>query len=300
MKARRCELSVPGSSMKMMSKAAGLEVDEVLLDLEDSVAPEGRPEARQNIIAAAHNLDWGNKTIAWRINPVSSPYFYQDLIEVAEAAGERLHAVIMPKVNRPEEIFTVATILSAIETSKGFEHQITIEAQIETAEGMLNVEKIAAASPERLEALIFGPGDFAASIGAPGLTIGGQVQGYPGHIWHYALSRILVAARANGLEVIDGPYAAFKDQTGLEESARLARLLGYDGKWAIHPSQIEPIQKIFTPEQEEVSRAERIVEAYEASLNQDQKGAATLDGEMIDAATVKMALRTLRRAGKDF
>lgn len=296
MNTRRCELSVPGSNMKMITKAAGLAVDEVLLDLEDSVAPEERPEARRTIIQAAKELDWSDKRLAWRINPVSSPYFYQDLIEVAEAAGDKLGAVIVPKVNRPEDVYTVAALLTAIETTRGFSQRIAIEAQIESAEGMLNVEKIAASSPGRLEALIFGPGDYAASIGVPGLTVGGKVEGYPGHLWHYALSRIIVAARAYGLEVLDGPYAAFKDRAGLEETALQAKLLGCDGKWAIHPSQVEPIEQIFSPGPEEVARARRLVEAYTASLSQ-KLGAIRFEGEMIDAASVKMAERTLRRSG---
>ncbi len=296
MNARRCELSVPGNNPKMMAKAAGLGVDEVLLDLEDSVAPEGRAEARQNIIRAARDLDWSGKRLAWRINAVSSQFFYRDLIEVAEEAGDRLDAVVVPKVNRPEEVYTVAALLSAIEVSHGWTRPIAIEAQIESAEGMSNVERIAAVGPGRLESLIFGPGDYAASIGAPGLSIGGRTEGYPGHLWHYALSCIIVAARAHGLEVLDGPYAAFKDLAGLEESARQAQLLGCDGKWAIHPSQIEPIQAIFTPAEAELARARRIVEAYEASIAGAGRGAFLLDGEMIDAANVKMAQRTLRRA----
>jgi citrate lyase beta subunit len=297
MKARRCELSVPGGNLKMIGKAAGLNVDEVLLDLEDSVAPEGRPEARRTIIKAAQEFDWSGKRLAWRINPVSTAYFYQDLLEVAEAAGDKLDAVIVPKVNRPEEVYTVAALLTALEMTRGFSRKIAIEAQIESAEGMLNVEKIAAVAPGRLEALIFGPGDYAASIGVPGLTIGGKAAGYPGHLWHYALSRIIVAARAHDLEVIDGPYAAFKDPAGLVETALEAKLLGCDGKWAIHPSQIEPIQQLFTPAPEDVARARRLVEAYAASLAQNQ-GAIRFEGEMIDAASVKMAQRTLRRAGE--
>lgn len=300
MNARRCELSVPGSQPKMMSKAAGLQVDEVLLDLEDSVAPEGRAEARQNIIQAARELDWSGKRLAWRISAVSTPYFYRDLIEVAEAAGDRLGAVIVPKVDKPEEVYTVAALLSAIETAKGFARPISIEVQIESAQGMLNVERIAAVAPGRLEALIFGPGDYAASIGAPGLTIGGRVEGYPGHLWHYALSRIIVAARAYGLEVIDGPYAAFKDLVGLEETTRQAHLLGCDGKWAIHPSQVEPIQTMFTPSPEATDRARRIVEAYNSSITQEAKGALLFEGEMIDMASVKMAERTLRRGSSEF
>lgn len=297
MTARRCELSVPGANPKMLAKAAGLTVDEVMLDLEDSVAPDARAEARRNVIQAALEYDWSGKRLAWRINPVSTPWFYQDLIEVAEAAGPKFGAVILPKVNRPEEVYTVAAILNAIEQNKGY-RKIAIEAQIESAEGMENVAAIAASAPGRLEALIFGPGDYAASIGAPGLTIGGQAEGYPGHLWHYALSRIIVAARAHNLEVIDGPYAAFKDPAGLEETSRLARLLGCDGKWAIHPSQIETIQQIFTPPATEVDRAARIVAAYEVSLKQESRGVLLFEGEMIDAATVKMAQRTLRRAGK--
>ncbi len=296
MSPRRCELSVPASNLKMITKAAGLSVDEIILDLEDSVAPEGRVEARRNIIEAATSLDWKGKKLAWRINSVASPYFYQDLLQVAEAVGDRLTAVIIPKVDQPEEVYTVAALLQAVETTRGFSRRIAIEVQIESALGMLNVERIAAMAPDRLEALIFGPGDYAASVGAPGLTIGGPVAGYPGHLWHYPLSRLLVAARAYGLEVIDGPYAAFKDMAGLEETARLTRLLGFDGKWAIHPNQIEPIQAIFTPTTEETARARRIVAAYDSSLNQDLKGAILLENEMIDAATVKMAQRTLSRA----
>jgi citrate lyase subunit beta / citryl-CoA lyase len=298
--ARRCELSVPGANPKMMAKAAGLTVDEVLLDLEDSIAPtpDARAEARRNIIAAAREHDWSGKKLAWRINAVGTPFFYQDLIQIAEAVGDKFDAVIMPKVQRPEDVYTVAAILSAIEQTNNFEKPIAIEAQIESAEGMLNVERIAAVAPGRLAALIFGPGDYAASVGAPGLTIGEKVSGYPGHLWHYALSRMLVAARAYNLDVIDGPYAAFKDPVGLEETARHAQLLGCDGKWAIHPSQIEPIQRIFTPADAEVERASRIVAAYDAANSQEKRGVLLFENEMIDAATVKMAQRTLRRAGR--
>lgn len=296
MKSRRCELSVPGSQPKMIAKAAGLPVDEVILDLEDSVTPDGRAAARQNIIEAARTLDWQGKRLAWRITAVGTPSFYRDLLEVAEAAGDRLEAVIIPKVDQPEEVFTVAALLSAVEASQGWTRPIAVEAQIESAQGMLNVERIAAMAPGRLEALIFGPGDYAAAMGAPGLTIGGPVEGYPGHLWHYALSRILVAGRAYGLDVIDGPYAAFKDLAGLETTTRQAQLLGLDGKWAIHPSQVEPIQTIFTPPQAEIDRARQLIATYEAALSQ-QQGAMLFDNAMIDAASVKMAQRTLRRAG---
>lgn len=277
----------------MLEKAAGLAVDEVLFDLEDSVTPDAKAAARQNLVTAANSFDYSGKTLAFRINPVSSQWFYQDLISVVENAGAHFQAVIVPKVNRPEEVFVVAAILEAIETTKGLPHKIAIEAQIETAEGMLNVERIAAAAPGRLEALIFGPGDYAASLGVPGLTIGGKIEGYPGHIWHYALSRIVVAARTYGLDVVDGPYAAFKDMAGLEETAHYARILGCDGKWAIHPSQVETIQKIFTPADDEVARAKSLLEAYGAAT----QGASLFNGEMIDAASIRMAHRILARAG---
>jgi citrate lyase subunit beta / citryl-CoA lyase len=298
MRGRRCELSVPGSNFKMIQKAAGLVVDEVILDLEDAVAPDLRPEARQIVIKALQELDWSGKNIAFRINPVSTHWFYQDLITVVEAAGDKLDAVIMPKVQDPAEVFTVAALLEAIEITKGFTKPIQIEAQIETAQAMANIEAIAASAPGRLASLIFGPGDYAASMGIPGLTIGGKTENYPGHIWHYTFSRILLACRTNNLEAIDGPYAAFKDLEGLEESARTVQLMGFDGKWAIHPSQIEMIQNIFTPAEAEINRAKKIVEAYQQSTTQgDKRGAFLLDNEMIDAANVKMAERTLRRSG---
>jgi citrate lyase subunit beta/citryl-CoA lyase len=284
----------------MIQKAAGLTVDEVLMDLEDAVAPDLRPSARQVVIKALQELDWSGKNVAFRINPVSTHWFYQDLITVVETAGDKLDAIIIPKVEHPAEIFTVAALLDAIETNKGFSKPIKLEAQIETAQAMARIEEIAASAPGRLVSLIFGPGDYSASMGIPGLTIGGKTEGYPGHLWHYTLSRILLACRVNGLEAIDGPYATFKDLEGLKESARTVQLMGFDGKWAIHPSQIEIIQEIFTPAETEVARAKRIVEAYHQATSQgDRRGAFLLDNEMIDAANVKMAERTLRRAGID-
>lgn len=300
MRARRCELSVPGSNPKMLEKAAVLTVDEVLFDLEDSVTVEAKTEARRNIIEAANKFDWQGKTLAFRINPVSSQWFYRDLIEVVENAGSVFQAVIVPKINCPEEVFTVAALLEAIEAEKNLPHKLAIEAQIETAEGMFNVERIAAAAPGRLEALIFGPGDYTAAMGAPGLTIGGKAQGYPGHVWHYALSRILVAARTYGLDVIDGPYASFKDPSGLVETIEYARILGCDGKWAIHPSQIETIQKAFSPSEAEINQARSLVEAYQAATSGsigEKRGAALYNNEMIDAANLRMAQRILARAG---
>lgn len=293
---RRTELAVPGSNPRFIAKAAASAADLVFLDLEDSVAPDARPAARQTIIAALNEQDWGGKLRAVRVNATSSQWFYDDLITVVEGAGHQIDVVILPKVNLPGDVYMLDMLLGQIEAKLGLRHTIAIEAQIETAQGMAQVEQIATAS-RRLAALIFGPGDYAASIGAPVLEIGGQPAEYPGHLWHYALSRMVVAAKAAGLEAIDGPFGAYADQAGLETSARLARMLGCDGKWAIHPSQIAPINAIFTPTEAEVARAQRIVTRYREATGGEARGAVVLDGEMIDAASLRMAERVLARAG---
>jgi citrate lyase subunit beta/citryl-CoA lyase len=291
---RRTELAVPGNNPRFIAKALSSAADEVFLDLEDSVAPDMRVEARQLIINALNEEDWGTKLRAVRVNAISSPWFYDDLITVVEQAGHNLDAIILPKVNVPGDVYMLDMLLSQIEVKQAFTRRIAIEAQIETAGGMVHVEEIATAS-RRLETLIFGPGDYAASIGVPVLTIGGHEINYPGHIWHSALSRIVVAAKAAGLEAIDGPYGAFKDQQGLEQSAQMARLLGCDGKWAIHPTQIEPINTIFSPSATELSQAQEIVNRYEAAMRDERVGALALSGDLIDAASLRMAERTLAR-----
>jgi citrate lyase subunit beta / citryl-CoA lyase len=288
---RRSTLVVPGSSERFIAKAASSSADQVLLDLEDSVTPDALPAARQRIIAALPRYDRRRMLRAVRVNATSSPWFYGDVITIVEAAGALLDVIVLPKVNVPGDVYMLDRLLAQIEAVHGYDRQIAIEAQIETAQGMINVEQIATSSP-RLAALIFGPGDFAASIGAPTLSIGGVDESYPGHVWHAALSRIVWAAATAGLAAIDGPYAAYNDVDGLNRSAGLARALGCDGKWAIHPSQIAPINAAFSPTPDEIVRAQRIV----ASLKQATTGAATLGGEMIDGASIRLAERVLARA----
>lgn len=291
---RRTELAVPASNFRFIAKAATASADEIMLDLEDGVAPTARPEARTNIVKALNEIDWGTRIRAVRVNDVRTQWFYQDVIAVVERAGAHLDAIILPKVNRPEDVYMLDMLLQQIEAAKGLARHIGIEAQIETAEGMANVEEIARASP-RLETLIFGPGDYAASIGMPILRIGGHDFDYPGHLWHAALSRIVVAAKAAGLEALDGPYGTYRDVDGLRTSALLARALGCDGKWAIHPLQIEPINRIFSPTEEELNEAQRIHDRYMRAVGDEHTGAITLGGELVDAASLRLAERILAR-----
>lgn len=291
---RRTELAVPGSSPRFIAKAATLAADEIMLDLEDSVTPGARPEARANIVKGLTELDWGERIRAVRVNDVRTPWFYQDLIAVVEGAGAFLDVIILPKVNRPEDIYMLDMLLTQIETAHTLPHRIAIEAQIESAEGMTNVEAIARAST-RLETLIFGPGDYAASLGMPILDIGGHTYDYPGHLWHAALSRMVVAAKAAGLEAIDGPYGAYQDAEGLSRSGQLARYLGCDGKWAIHPTQIDTINTIFSPTPDELRRAQEIYDRYTAVMSGNGAGALTMSGDLVDAASFRMAERTLAR-----
>ena len=293
-KPRRTELAVPASNPRFVAKAASSTADLVFLDLEDSVAPDQRAEARQQIIAALPQHDWGIKLRGVRVNATSTHWFYDDLITVVEGVGAHIDVIILPKVNVPGDVYMLDTLLTQIETKQGLRRQIMIEAQIETALGMVHVEQIATAS-RRLAALIFGPGDFAASVGMPVLDIGATVPDYPGHIWQAALSRMVVAAKGAGLEAIDGPYGAYQDAAGLQSSAKLAWALGCDGKWAIHPSQIEPINAVFTPTEAELARAQQIVQRYAAARNAEGHGAVALGGELIDAASLRMAERVLAK-----
>ncbi|MDP9312942.1 MAG: CoA ester lyase [Chloroflexota bacterium] len=299
-KPRRTELAVPASNPRFVAKAAASAADLVFLDLEDGVAPDQRAAARQQIIAALHQHDWDTKLRGVRINATSTHWFYDDLITVVEGAGDFIDVIILPKVNLPGDVYMLDTLLTQIETKQGLRRPLMIEAQIETAQGMAHVEQIATAS-RRLAALIFGPGDFAASVGMPVLEIGAPVPDYPGHLWHAALSRMVVAAKAAGLEALDGPYGAYQDAAGLQRSAMLARALGCDGKWAIHPGQIEPINAVFTPTDVELARAQQIVQRYRAARDGEGRGAVALGGELIDAASLRMAERVLakgRAAGR--
>ncbi|MGX6449487.1 HpcH/HpaI aldolase/citrate lyase family protein [Patulibacter sp. S7RM1-6] len=288
---RRTCHSVPGSSEKFLAKAPSLAADQVFLDLEDSVAPSEKDTARGRVIEALRTLEFpAEKTVVYRVNGTDTPYFYRDLIDVVEAVGDRIHAVMLPKVQTPGDIELTDKLLRQIELAKGYETgRIGIEAQIEDARGLVNVEAIAAASP-RMETVIFGPGDYSAAIGIPITQIGGAPEGYPGDHLNYLYSRLVVAARAAGIQAIDGPYAAFKDEDGLRERTRLVRALGLDGKWTIHPAQIETVNEIFTPTREAWEKAEAMLQAYREATEAGA-GAAIFEGEMVDEANRKMAER---------
>jgi citrate lyase subunit beta/citryl-CoA lyase len=293
----RSELAVPASNWRMVEKAVASAADVVFLDLEDAVVPDQKAAARGHVIRALRELDWGAKPRTYRVNGLDTPFFYRDLIEVVEAAGDRLDLVMVPKVNRPEDVYVVATLLDQLEVNAGLSHRIGLEVQIETAAGLLNCDRIATAS-DRIEALIFGPGDYAASVRMPLTAIGGSDEwdaAYPGHRFHHAMHQILVAGRAAGRRVIDGPYADYRDLEGLRAAALRARALGYDGKWCIHPSQIPIVNEVFSPTEAELAWAKKVVEAYEAAQRAGS-GAIAVDGKMIDAASVRVAQVTLEQA----
>jgi citrate lyase subunit beta/citryl-CoA lyase len=289
-RSRRTCHAVPGSSERFIAKAVGLDADEVFLDLEDAVAPNEKDSARERVIEALRTLDFGSKTVAVRVNGTDTPHYYRDLIAVVEAVGDRIDAVMLPKVRTPGDVEMTAKLLTQIELSKGFEAgRIGIEAQIEDATGLIACEAIAAASP-RMETLIFGPGDYSAAVGIPITTIGAAPDGYPGDHLNYVYSRLVVAARAAGIQAIDGPYGNIKDDEGLRARSQLARALGLDGKWTIHPGQIEIVNEVFSPAPEQWERAEAMLTAYDEA-HRKGAGAAVFEGEMIDEANRKMAER---------
>jgi citrate lyase beta subunit len=286
---QRSELAVPGSQPGMFRKALEGEADYIFLDLEDAVAPADKAQARLNIIAALLEYDWRErgKTICVRINGIDTHYMYRDLVDVVEQAGHRLDTILIPKVGVPADVYLVDALLTQIEEAKGIPHRIGIDVLIETALGMANVESIAQSS-RRLEAMHFGVADYAASCRARTVSIGGLNPDYPGDQWHAALSRMIVACRAYGLRAIDGPFGDFKDAEGYTAAARRAAALGIEGKWAIHPAQIALANEVFTPPPHEVQRARRILDALEEAAREG-RGAAQLDGRMIDAASARMA-----------
>ena len=289
---RRTCLAVPGSSSRFIDKARGLASDEVFLDLEDAVAPTAKAAARASVIEALREGGWDGRVRAVRVNDASTGWAHRDVIDVVAGAGPDLDVIVLPKVTGPDHITWLDLLLTQAEQEAGHEvGRIGIEAQIEDARGLAAVDTIAAASP-RLEALVFGPADFMASLGMRSLEVGVPPAGYPGDAFHYPLMRMLVAARAHGLQAIDGPYAKIADSKGLSRSAASAAALGYDGKWAIHPSQIDPVNAAFTPAAQEYDRAELILDAYDYHVTHEQRGAARLDGEMIDEASRKLALAT--------
>jgi citrate lyase beta subunit len=295
MKVARSLLAVPATRRKMVEKALVSAADAVFLDLEDAVAPDSKAAARGDVVSALQDLDWRGRPTVFRANALDTPYFYRDLIEVVEQAGDSLDAVMIPKVNRPEDLHVVSTLLSQLELAMDLDRgKIKLEAQIESVEGLTNVDSIASATG-RLEALHFGPGDFAASVSMPQTSIGVMDEwdeAYPGHRFHYAMQRIVVAARAAGVRVLDGPVADYGDEEGLRKSCLLARSLGFDGKWCIHPSQIPVVNEAFSPTEKEVEWAQKVLTAYEEA-NAAGSGSVSVDGQMVDAASIRMAQNTL-------
>ncbi|MFI7422000.1 HpcH/HpaI aldolase/citrate lyase family protein [Nonomuraea sp. NPDC049684] len=291
MRSRRSVLSVPGSNPRFLEKAQTLPADEVFLDLEDSVAPLAKDEARKNVVTALREGDWTGRTRAVRVNDLTTMWTYRDVIEVVEGAGEFLDCLILPKVQDPTEVVWLDTLLTQIERSMGYEvGRIGIEAQIENARGLVNADAIAGSS-RRLEALVFGPADFMASINMRTLVVGEQPPGYEeGDAYHYILMRLLMAARMHDLQVIDGPYLQIKDVEGYRRIARRAAALGFDGKWVLHPLQVEAANEVFSPSQDDYDHAELILEAYEHYTTVERRGAVMLGDEMIDEASRKMAL----------
>ena len=300
MKAARSLLAVPATRRKMVEKALASDADAVFLDLEDAVAPDSKPAARGDVVSALQELDWRGRPTVFRANALDTPYLYRDLIEVVEQAGDSLDAVMIPKVNRPEDLHVVSTLLSQLELAMDLEKgRIKVEAQIESAEGLANVDSIARATG-RLTALHFGPGDFAASVSMPQASIGVMDEwdeAYPGHRFHYAMQRIVVAARAAGLRVLDGPVADYGDEEGLGRSCLIARSLGFDGKWCVHPAQIAVVNEAFSPTDKEVDWANKVVAAYDEA-NAEGSGSVSVDGQMVDAASIKLARNTLGKVPK--
>lgn len=298
MKPRRSNLSVPGHLKKMHGKANESQADVIMLDLEDSVPVTEKINARAQVIDSLLNLNWGNKTVTVRINALDTPFAYRDLLEVAENAGQVIDAIVIPKVNHPGDIFFADRLLNGIEMQKNVSLATGIEASIETAEGLMRSAEIVQASC-RVKGLVFGIADYSASIGARLVSISGhgekEEELYPGHRWHFALSRMVMNAKAHGTLAIDAPYGNFKDLEGLRRSAVMACALGCDGKWAIHPSQIDTINEVFTPSQQDIALAVKVIEAN-ALAKAEGRGAVAVEGRMVDQATVRLATQLWEQA----
>ncbi len=294
---QRSTLAVPASNPAMIEKAAESSADVVFLDLEDAVAPPEKPQARRNAIEALNRIDWAarGKSVSVRINGLDTPYMYRDVVDVMEQAGDRVDMLLVPKLGVVSDLYMVEALVNQIEQACGLTNRVGIEALIETALGMANVEEIArygAGQGSRLEALHFGVADYAASMRARTVNIGGLNPAYPGDQWHASLSRMIIACRAYGLRALDGPFGDFADPDGYIAAAERAAALGFEGKWAIHPSQIEMANQVFSPPEAEVTRARRIIEELRKA-EAEGKGAAALDGKMIDAASEKMAMNVI-------
>ncbi|MDX1539784.1 MAG: CoA ester lyase [Geminicoccaceae bacterium] len=305
---QRSELAVPGSSPKFFEKAAASDADAVFLDLEDAVAPDQKVQARRNVIQALNEVDWRDKTLTVRVNGLDTHYMYRDVVDVIEQGGERLDMLMFPKVGTAADVYAVDMLVSQVEAAVGRSKRLGFSHIIETALGMANVDEIAAASP-RNEALHFGVADYAASTRARTTSIGGANPAYAvltdpedgrrathwGDMWHYALARMVVAARAYGLRPLDGPYGDFSDPDGFRAAARRAAALGCEGKWAIHPSQIALANEVMSPPGEEIDKARRILAAM-AEADREGRGAVTLDGRLIDIASIRQAEALVAKA----
>ncbi len=304
----RSELAVPGSNPRMLEKAPTAGADVVFLDLEDAVAPDDKEQARKNIINALNTYDWSHCSVSIRINGLDTHWCYRDVVDIVEQAGDKLDTILIPKVGDPADIYFVATLLDQIEQAKGL-NPVNIHILIETALGMANVEAIARSCPERLEAMVFGVADYAASTQARTTQMGGANEDYAvlcyadengvrqrhwGDQWHFALSRMVVACRAYGLRPIDGPFGDIEDPDGYKSVARACAALGIEGKWCIHPSQIALANEVFTPPEPEVARARRIIEEMDQAAKEG-RGAVSLDGRLIDAASIRQAQALLAK-----
>lgn len=305
----RSELAVPGSRTELFDKAAESAVDVVFLDCEDAVAPDEKEQARKNIIEALNDIDWGTKTVSVRINGLDTHYMYRDVVDILEQGGERLDMIMIPKVGNAADVYAVDMLVTQVEDAVGRKKKIGFEHIIETAAGMANVDEIAKAS-KRNESLHFGVADYAASTKARTTVIGGPHADYGvltdkngdtprdyhwGDMWHYAISRMVVAARANGLRPIDGPFGDFSDPDGYRAQANRAGVLGCEGKWAIHPSQVDMANELFSPSEADITKAQRILEAMDQA-QREGKGAVSLDGRLIDAASIRQAENMVEKA----
>jgi malyl-CoA/(S)-citramalyl-CoA lyase len=298
MKPRRSNLSVPGHMKKMHSKANDCQADVIMLDLEDSVPIAEKLNAREQVIESLLSQNWENKIVTVRINALDTPFAYRDLLEIAENAGHVVDAIVIPKVNTPGDVFFADRMLNGIEMNNNISTMIGIEASIETAEGLMRAPEIVQAST-RVKSLVFGIADYSASIGARLVSISGhgekEEELYPGHRWHFALSRMVMTTKAYGNLAIDAPYGNFKDLDGLKRSAVMACALGCDGKWAIHPSQIDIINEVFTPSQQDIALAAKVIEANNLA-KAEGRGAIAVEGRMVDQATVRLATQLWEQA----
>ncbi|VFM95937.1 MAG: beta-methylmalyl-CoA/L-malyl-CoA lyase [Candidatus Kentron sp. G] len=305
----RSEMAVPASNPKFIEKSTQSPADVILFDLEDSVAPDEKNDARRNLIKALSEKDWGHRTLSVRINGLDTPYMYRDIVDVIEQAGDKLDLVMIPKVGTAADVYAVDMLLTQIEAARGFKKRLGIELLVETALGMKNIDEIAAASP-RNESLHLGAGDYAASTRMRTVNIGGPHPDYgvltdPNEdgvrelhwddMWHYPTARMVIAARANGLRPVNGPFGDFSDPEGLQVYAKRSAVLGCEGLWAIHPNQVGAVNELFTPTEQEVDRAKRILAAMEQA-QKEGKGAVALDGRMIDIVSIKQAEAMVKKA----